>query len=57
MGLSHWKNSPKGAIRKPDVTIAKNYLDEKYRALQDNDYISDFDREVSKLIAEKKQLE
>ncbi|MBI4127302.1 virulence RhuM family protein [Candidatus Peregrinibacteria bacterium] len=29
MGLTSWKNSPKGAIRKPDVSIAKNYLDEK----------------------------
>ncbi|MBI5194154.1 MAG: virulence RhuM family protein [Nitrospirae bacterium] len=29
MGLTSWKNSPKGAIRKTDVSIAKNYLDEK----------------------------
>ena len=29
MGLTNWKNSPKGAIRKTDVSIAKNYLDEK----------------------------
>jgi hypothetical protein len=29
MGLISWKNSPKGAIRKTDATIAKNYLDEK----------------------------
>ncbi len=28
MGLSTWKNSPKGAIRKTDVGIAKNYLNE-----------------------------
>ena len=27
MGLTNWKNSPKGKIRKADVTIAKNYLD------------------------------
>jgi len=26
MGLSNWKNSPKGKIRQHDVTIAKNYL-------------------------------
>lgn len=26
MGLTSWKNSPYGAIRKSDVTIAKNYL-------------------------------
>jgi len=29
LGLTHWKNSPKGAIRKTDVSIAKNYLNEK----------------------------
>jgi hypothetical protein len=29
MGLTTWKNAPKGAIRRPDVSIAKNYLDEK----------------------------
>ena len=26
MGLTNWKNSPKGKIRKADVAIAKNYL-------------------------------
>jgi len=29
MGLTVWKNSPKGAIREADVVIAKNYLQEK----------------------------
>jgi len=29
MGLTTWKNSPKGKIVKPDVSIAKNYLNEK----------------------------
>ena len=29
MGLTAWKNGPEGKIRKPDVSIAKNYLDEK----------------------------
>jgi len=29
MGLTTWKNSPKGAIRITDAMIAKNYLDEK----------------------------
>ena len=29
MGLKTWKNSPDGRILKSDVTIAKNYLDEK----------------------------
>lgn len=28
MGLTTWKNAPKGKILKPDVTIAKNYLTE-----------------------------
>jgi hypothetical protein len=27
MGLTSWKNSPKGKIRRGDVSIAKNYLD------------------------------
>jgi hypothetical protein len=29
MGLTTWKNAPKGAIRKTDVGTAKNYLNEK----------------------------
>ena len=29
MGLTTWKNAPKGQIRKTDVSIAKNYLAEK----------------------------
>lgn len=29
MGLTMWKNAPKGNIRKTDVSIAKNYLNEK----------------------------
>jgi hypothetical protein len=29
MGLTHWKNAPKGAIRKTDIGTAKNYLNEK----------------------------
>ncbi|RLA83252.1 MAG: cell filamentation protein Fic [Epsilonproteobacteria bacterium] len=29
MGLTSWKNSPKGKIRKADVSIAKNYLEEE----------------------------
>lgn len=29
MGLTNWKNSPKGEIRKTDIGIAKNYLNEK----------------------------
>lgn len=29
MGLTTWKNSPKGEIRKSDITIAKNYMNER----------------------------
>ena len=29
MGLTHWKDGPDGKIRKTDVTVAKNYLNEK----------------------------
>jgi len=29
MGLTHWKNAPKGAIRKTDTGIAKNYLNKE----------------------------
>lgn len=29
MGLTTWKNAPKGKIRKTDIGIAKNYLDKK----------------------------
>jgi len=29
MGLTTWKNAPNGAIRKTDVSIAKNYLSEE----------------------------
>ncbi len=29
IGLTTWKNSPKGEIRKTDIGIAKNYLNEK----------------------------
>jgi hypothetical protein len=29
MGLTTWKNAPKGSMRKTDVGVAKNYLNEK----------------------------
>ena len=29
MSLTTWKNAPEGRILKSDVTITKNYLDEK----------------------------
>jgi len=29
MGLTSWKNDPAGSIRKPDVSIAKNYLNKE----------------------------
>lgn len=47
MGLKTWKNAPDGRILKSDITIAKNYLDEKQiRRLERNvtsyfDYIED----------------
>jgi hypothetical protein len=47
MGLVTWKNSPDGRILKSDVTIAKNYLNEKeIRRLERNvsgffDYVED----------------
>lgn len=54
MGLTTWKNSPEGRILKSDVTIAKNYLDEKQiRRLESSvsgyfDYIEDLiEREVT----------
>jgi hypothetical protein len=124
MGLTNWKNSPAGTIRKTDIGIAKNYLNEKeldglnrivtmyldyaemqaqkgvlmymkdwvekldaflqfnekdilrdsgkishevaeelalkeyekYRAIQGINYISDFDREVKKILASKKKF-
>jgi hypothetical protein len=35
MGLKTWKNAPDGKVLKSDVTVAKNYLDEKeIRALE-----------------------
>lgn len=53
MGLTTWKNSPDGRILKSDVTIAKNYLDEKQiRRLESTvsgyfDYIEDLiEREI-----------
>ncbi|MEK6645034.1 MAG: RhuM family protein, partial [Planctomycetota bacterium] len=29
MGLTTWKNAPKGPVRKADITVAKNYLNER----------------------------
>ena len=29
MGLTTWKNAPEGRILKSDVSIAKNYLEDK----------------------------
>jgi hypothetical protein len=29
MGLTNWKNGPKGSVRKTNVSVAKNYLNEK----------------------------
>lgn len=47
MGLTTWKNAPEGRILKSDVSIAKNYLDEKQIARLERavsgyfDYIED----------------
>jgi hypothetical protein len=30
MGLTNWKHAPDGKILKPDVSIAKNYLNEQH---------------------------
>jgi hypothetical protein len=32
MGLTHWKQAPEGKVLKSDVTVAKNYLNEKHIA-------------------------
>ncbi len=66
MGLTVWKNSPKGSIRETDVVNAgqvsyevaealalKEY--DKYRVVQDKNYISDFDREVKKIVEGKRK--
>jgi len=45
MGLATWKNAPEGRIRKPDVLIAKNYLNRLFE--------SDFDREIKRLEGKK----
>ena len=29
MGLTSWKNAPHGAVRKADVPVAKNYLNQE----------------------------
>jgi hypothetical protein len=39
MGLTTWKNSPRGPLRKPDVEVAKNYLSQ--------DEIAELNRVVS----------
>ena len=49
MGLTTWGKAPNGKIIKSDVVVAKNYLSEKeIKSL--NRIVSDFDREVKKLI-------
>lgn len=55
MGLMTWKNSPDGRILKSDVTVAKNYLNEKQirqleRAVTGYfDYIEDLNRSKGKI--------
>jgi len=43
MGLTSWKNAPDGRILKSDVTVAKNYLDEKSIKRLERDVSSYFD--------------
>ena len=48
MGLTTWKNAPDGRILKSDVSIAKNYLEEKqiHRVLHEN--AKEFSASISK---------
>ena len=43
MGLTTWKNSPNGRILKSDVSVAKNYLDEKQIRQSERTVTSYFD--------------
>lgn len=53
MGLTAWENSPDGKIsHKQAVKKAENEY-EKYKAIQDKNYVSDFDR----LLSETKKIE
>lgn len=53
MGLTTWKNAPKGKILKGDVNVAKNYLIEEqyeeFRVRQDAEFESDFEAEVKRV--------
>ena len=49
MGLTTWGAAPDGKIVKSDVSIAKNYLNEKEmsymeRIVQDRMFVSDYDK-------------
>ena len=53
MGLTTWKNAPRGKILKPDVSVAKAFAEsefEKYRIVQDRLFESDFDRHIKKAL-------
>ena len=52
MGLTTWKNAPKGKIMKSDVSIAKNYLNEK--ELRDLNRIVTMYLDFAELQAERK---
>jgi hypothetical protein len=54
MGLTTWKNAPAGAIRKTDVTVAKNYLNEEHIA-ELNKIVSAY-LDLAELNANRKQL-
>lgn len=55
MGLTNWKNSPKGRILQSDVIVAKNYLSEKeIRSLERN--VSSYFDYVERLLEDERLL-
>jgi len=56
MGLATWKNSPDGRVLKSDVTIAKNYLNEKEIRRLERDVTGFFDH-IESLIEDKVLLD
>jgi hypothetical protein len=50
MGLTTWKNAPTGKVLKGDIGIKlveKEYT--KFRVIQDQNFVSDFENEVKKI--------
>jgi hypothetical protein len=53
MGLTTWKNSPKGKVLKGDIMVAKNYLNEQEVTrlnLLVREYLSDFDHAFARYL-------